>query len=145
MSFSLSHGRPSALELAERAIRRPSSTIWLHRVRVATQCFDDALQFYVGTLGLTLRTVELDPARPANLRALLTDAEARDVIELVELDAEGANQTRVSELAFCLPRRSWQALRARLENQGYKYALTGGALAFSDADGLPLRVEALSE
>ncbi len=144
MSFSLSR-QPSVLELAERAIRRPSSTIWLHRVRVATQRFDDALQFYVGTLGLTLRTVELDPARPTQLRALLTDAEARDVLELVELDVDGANHTRVSELSFCLPKRSWQALRARLETQGYPYAVTAGALAFSDADGLPLRVEALSE
>src|SRR5688500_17927726 len=145
MPCSLSQSRPSTLELAERAFRRPSSTIWLHRVRVATQRFDEALQFYVGTLGLTLRTVELDPARPAHLRALLTDAEARDVLELVEVDADGYTETRLSELAFCLPRRTWQALRVRLETQGYTYALSGGALSFADADGLPLRVEALEK
>src|SRR5688500_18121230 len=145
MPCSLSQSRPSTLELAERAFRRPSSTIWLHRVRVATRRFDEALQFYVGTLGLTLRTVELDPARPTSLRALLTDAEARDVLELVEADAQSAIDTQFSELAFCLPRRSWQALRVRLETQGYAYDLSGGALAFADADGLALRVESLQE
>jgi hypothetical protein len=145
MPFSLSQTRPSALELAERAIRRPSSTIWLHRVRVVTRRFDDALGFYVGTLGLTLRAVDLDPARPAYVRAILIDAEGRDVIELVEADEAGVADSRLGELTFCLPRRSWQALRARLETQGSTYQLAGSALLFSDADGLPLRVEALGE
>jgi glyoxylase I family protein len=143
--FSHPHGRPSALELAERALRRPSSTIWLHRVRVGTRRFDEALQFYVGTLGLTLRTVELDPARPAHLRAILTDAEARDVLELVEAAPGAGVASGLSELAFCLPRRAWQALRVRLETQGHPYAVSGTALTFADADGLPLRVEALED
>jgi glyoxylase I family protein len=145
MPSPLLSGRPSALDLAERAIRRPSSTIWLHRVRVVTRRHDDALQFYVGTLGLTLRTVDLDPARPAYLRAILTDAEGRDVIELVEADEAGVADSRLGELTFCLPRRSWQALRARLETQSYHYDLRGDTIHLSDADGLPLRVESLGD
>jgi catechol 2,3-dioxygenase-like lactoylglutathione lyase family enzyme len=145
MPFSLSQSRPSAIELAERAIRRPSSTIWLHRVRVVTRHFDDSLSFYVGTLGLTLRAVDLDPARPAHVRAILIDAEGRDVIELVEADDAGVADPRLGELTFCLPWRSWQALRARLETQGHNYQASDRALTFSDADGLPLRVEALGE
>jgi len=143
--FSHPHGRPSALELAERALRRPSSTIWLHRVRVGTRHFDEALQFYVGTLGLTLRTVELDPARPAQLRAVLTDAEARDVLELVESPPGDGAASGLSELAFCLPWRSWQTLRVRLETQGHPYSAGGTTLTFADPDGLPLRVESLEE
>jgi len=138
-------GRPATPALAERAIRRPSSTIWLHRIRVVSRCFDDALQFYAGTLGLTLRNVDMDPVRPAHLRAILTDAEGRDVIELVEGDDAGVADPRLGELTFCLPWRSWQALRARLETQGHAYTATAGALCLMDADGLPLRVEALGD
>lgn len=145
--------RPTPLDLAERALRRPSSTIWLHRVRVASRRFDDALAFYAGTLGLTLQTVGLDPARPTRLRALLVDAEGRDVLELVEADREPAAEpgdepagpAAVSQLAFCLPRRSWLLLRARLDAQSYPYRHTGEALTLQDADGLVLRVEPLEE
>ena len=139
------HAPLSALELAERAFRRPSSTIWLHRVRVGTRRFDEALQFYVGTLGLTLRAVDMDPVRPSCFRAVLTDAEARDVLELVEMEGEAAAGVGVGELAFGLPRRAWLALRVRLATQGRDYLVAGDALTFADADGLALGVEALDD
>ena len=137
--------RPTTLELAERALRRPSSTIWLHRVRVATRRFDEALQFYVGTLGLALRTVELDPAHPTRFRAVLVDAEARDALELVEAAPGEGGAPVMSELGFCLPRRAWHALRVRLDTQGYPYALAGNALQLKDADGRVLWVEPLED
>ena len=138
--------RPSDLELAERAFRRPSSIIWLHRVRIGTRQFDDALQFYVGTLGLTLRTVELDPVQPTRFRAILTDAEARDVLELVEMESyEPGITAGIGALSFALPRRSWMALRIRLGAQDYPFTVVGDALAFADPDGLALCVEALHD
>lgn len=140
------HARLTALELAERALRRPSSTIWLHRVRVGTRSFDEALQFYVGTLGLTLRAVELDPADQTRFRAVLTDAEARDVLELVESPGTEPGLTSgVGALAFALPRRAWQALRVRLATQEHPFAIVGDSLSFTDPDGLTLYVEALVE
>jgi catechol 2,3-dioxygenase-like lactoylglutathione lyase family enzyme len=139
--------RPTALDLAERAYRRPSSTIWLHRVRVGTCRFEEALQFYVGTLGLALRTVELDPGRSPYLRAVLVDAEARDVLELVEADggAGGVAGAALHGLTFGLPRRAWQLLRTRLDTQGYPYTLSPTVITLHDADGLRLRVEPLDE
>ena len=130
-------------QLAERVLRRPSSAIWLSHVSVSTRRFDDALTFYVSTLGLALRTVELDPVCPTRLRAVLVDAEDRDVLELVQrTDAEtlGVN---VSRLSFSLPRRSWLLLRARLDAQGYPYRLAGDRLHVEDADGIALCVTPL--
>jgi catechol 2,3-dioxygenase-like lactoylglutathione lyase family enzyme len=131
-------------QLAERVLRRPSSAIWLNHVSVGTRRFDEALTFYVSTLGLTLRAVELDPACPARLRAVLVDAEDRDVLELVQQDdaGEGVN---VSRLAFSLPHRSWLLLRARLDAQGYPYRLTGHRLVLEDADGIVLCVTPLGD
>ena len=131
--------------LAERALRRPSSTIWLNHVCVSTTQFDEALNFYVATLGLSLRTVELDPTEPSRLHAVLVDAEDRDVLELVESDPAVETPTNVSQLGFALPRRSWQLLRARLDTQEHPYRLTGGSLLFEDTDGIVLRVQPLGE
>ncbi|HYE95944.1 MAG TPA: VOC family protein [Rubricoccaceae bacterium] len=133
------------MDLAERALRKPSSTIWLHHVCVVTRHFDAALAFYVGTLGLTLRTVEAHPVFPSRLRARLVDAEGRDVLELLEAGTDAAPDAphRVDQLGFCLPLRSWQVLRARLDAQEVPYQLTAGCLFLEDADGIRLRVEPL--
>lgn len=131
--------------LAERALRRPSSTIWLNHVCVSTSQFDTALNFYVATLGLSLRTVELDPTEPTRLHAILVDAEDRDVLELIEADTNVEAPTNVSQLGFALPRRSWQLLRARLDTQEHPYRVSGGALLFEDVDGITLRVQPLGE
>lgn len=131
--------------LAERALRRPSSTIWLNHVRVCTTQFEKALDFYVSTLGLSLRTVELDPTKPSRLHAILVDAEDRDVLELVESDTTIEAPTNISQLGFSLPRRSWQLLRARLDTQEHSYRLSGGSLLFEDTDGIVLRVQPLGD
>ncbi len=131
--------------LAERALRRPSSTIWLNHVCVSTTQFDKALDFYVSTLGLSLRTVELDPTEPSRLHAVLVDAEDCDVLEIVEADPNAEQLANVSQLGFCLPRRSWQLLRARLDTQEHPYRVSGDLLVFEDADGIVLRVQPLGE
>ncbi|HLT48418.1 MAG TPA: hypothetical protein VK002_14385 [Rubricoccaceae bacterium] len=137
--------RPAtAQQLAERVLRRPSSALWLNHVSVVTRRFDAALTFYVTTLGLSLRAVELDPACPTRLRAVLVDAEDRDVLELVQAD-DGAEGPNVGRLAFSLPRRAWLLLRARLDAQGYPYRLTTDCLLIEDADGILLRVTPLGE
>lgn len=146
MAF-LSPSRPTVTHayLAERALRRPSSTIWLNHVCVTTTQFDEALNFYVATLGLSLRTVELDPTQPGRLRAVLVDAEDRDVLELIEGDPNVKAATNVSQLGFSLPRRSWQLLRARLDTQEHPYRVSGDALLFEDTEGIVLRVQPLGE
>ncbi len=131
--------------LAERALRRPSSTIWLNHVRVSTTQFEKALDFYVSTLGLSLRAVELDPTEPSRLHAILVDAEDRDVLELVESDRAVDVPTNVSQLGFSLPLRSWQLLRARLDAHDHPYRKSGDSLLFEDADGMVLRVQPLGE
>ena len=131
--------------LAERALRRPSSTIWLSNVSVCTSQFDKALNFYVSTLGLALRAVDLDPTNPSRLRAILVDAEDSDVLELIEADPDTELPANVSRLGFSLPRRSWQLLRARLDAQEHPYRLSGDSLLFKDTEGIVLRVQPLGE
>lgn len=142
---SLSRRKTSHEYLAERALRRPSSTIWLNHVCVSTTQFEKALGFYVSTLGLSLRTVELDPTQPSRMHAILVDAEDRDVLELVEADGGTQTPTNVSQLGFCLPRRSWQLLRARLDTHEHPYRVSGDSLVFQDTDGIVLRVQPLGE
>lgn len=142
---SLSRRKISHEYLAERALRRPSSTIWLNHVCVSTTQFEKALDFYVSTLGLSLRTVKLDPTDPSRLHAILVDAEDRDVLELVEADASIEAPTNVSQLGFSLPRRSWQLLRARLDTHEHPYRVSGDSLLFEDTDGIVLRVQPLGE
>src|SRR5690606_27628994 len=133
-------------QLAERVFRRPSSALWLNHVSVVTRRFDEALSFYVATLGLTLRLVELDPTCPTRLRAVLVDAEDRDVLALVQADGEAdALGPNVGRLAFSLPRRAWLLLRIRLDAQDYPYRLTNESILVEDADGILLRVTPLGE
>ncbi|WP_420457574.1 VOC family protein [Rubrivirga sp.] len=130
----------SAYRQAERALRKPSSAVWLRSVSVRTARFDEALDFYVTALGLTLGGLDVHPltARP---RAHLLDAEGRRVFELVEADGDAGRGAH--ELAFGMPRRTVTLLRARLDLQGIAYTSTAGALYLRDVDGTLLRVEAL--
>ena len=130
----------SPLRQAERALRKPSSAIWLRSVCVRTTQFDDALDFYVNTLGLTLGSVGVHPLT-AQPRAQMLDAEGHQVFELVESD--DASARGVHELAFGMPRRTVTLLRARLGMQDVSYTDTGNALYFRDVDGTLLRIEAL--
>ncbi len=127
----------------DRAIRQPSSTVWLGPIRVITPRFEEALGFYSGTLGLSLRTVERHPLHFDRLRAVLIDAEGHDMIELVETqDKAEATRTNelVSQLSFRLPKRSWHALRARLNTQAVGYKQREETLILHDPDGLRLKV-----
>ncbi len=129
----------SAYRQAERALRKPSSAVWLRGVSVRTAQFDRALDFYVAALGLTLGGLDAHPltSRP---RAQLLDAEGRRVLELVESDD---TERGVHELAFGMPRRVFALLRARLDLQGIAYTPTAGAVYLRDVDGTLLRIEAL--
>ena len=130
----------SAYRQAERALRKPSSTVWLRSVCVRTTRFDDALDFYVTALGLTLGGLGVHPLT-AQPRAQLLDAEGNRVFELVESDDDSARG--VHELAFGMPRRTVTLLRARLDLQGVAYREAAGALYLRDVDGTLLRIEAL--
>ncbi len=130
----------------ERALRNPSSTIWLGHVCVTTTRFEEALGFYSGMLGLSLRTVERHPLYFDRLRAVLIDAEGQDVIEIVEAhDAmkPETNDPVVNRIGFRLPLRSWQALRSRLDAHDVPYEQADGSLSLSDPDGILLRIEPL--
>ena len=129
----------SAFRQAERALRKPSTAVWLRGVTVGTTRFDDALAFYVQTLGLTLGGVEVHPLT-ARAQAHLLDAEGRRVLALVE----SAEERRGPEqIAFGVPRRVFALLRSRLDLQGVDYTDAGSALTVEDLDGTTLRVEAL--
>ncbi len=131
----------SPQSVLERAIKNPSSTVWLGPVRVVTPRFEDALGFYSGTLGLGLRTVERHPLHADRLRAVLIDAEGHDMIELVETPGETTRTNEsVNQLSFRLPKRSWHALRARLHTQAVGYTERHDTLILHDPDGLRLKV-----
>lgn len=130
----------SAYRQAERALRKPSSAIWLRSVCVRTTRFDEALDFYVTALGLTLGGLGVHPLT-AQPRAQMLDAEGHQVFELVESDDDSARG--VHELAFGMPRRTVTLLRARLDLQGIEYTETPAAIYLRDVDGTLLRIEAL--
>ncbi len=130
--------------ILERALKNPSSTIWLGHVCVTTTRFEEALGFYAGTLGLSMRTVERHPVHFDRLRAVMIDAEGRDVLELVEAADGVEHAASVHQLGFRLPRRSWHVLRSRLDTQGYPYKEIDGHLLLNDCDGVELRVESLA-
>lgn len=130
----------SAYRQAERTLRKPSTAVWLRSVSVHTARFDQAVDFYVTALGLTLGGLDAHPltSRP---RAQLLDAEGRRVFELVEADADTVRGAH--ELVFGMPRRTVTLLRARLDLQRIDYTSTAGAVYLRDVDGTLLRIEAL--
>lgn len=130
----------SVYRQAERALRKPSSTIWLRSVCVRTTKFDEALQFYDQTLGLTLGRLDAHPLT-GQARAQMLDAEGNTVFQLVESDDPTARG--VHELAFGMPRRTVLLLRSRLDLQNIPYTDAGSAVYLQDVDGTTLCIEAL--
>ena len=124
---------------AERALRKPSSAVWLRSVGVRTARFSDALDFYVSVLGLTLGSLEAHPLTGAP-RARLLDAEGQAILDLIE--AEGG-ASPIHELALGMPRRTWTLLRARLNLSDVPATVAGNQLYLQDVDGNGLRIDAL--
>jgi hypothetical protein len=90
--------------------------------------------------------VERHPLYFDRLRAVLTDAEGQDVVEIVEAAAGTKSETDapvVNQIGFRLPRRMWRVLRSRLQSTGVPYEQVGDAIALRDPDGIRLRVEPL--
>ena len=125
---------------AERALRKPSSAVWLRSVGVRTARFSEALDFYVSVVGLTLGDLEAHPltGRP---RARLLDAEGHPILDLIE--ADGDAESPIHELALGMPRRTWTLLRARLNLGDVEATTIGSQLYLRDVDGNGLRIDAL--
>jgi catechol 2,3-dioxygenase-like lactoylglutathione lyase family enzyme len=114
--------------------------VWLRSVCIRTAHFEDALQFYVTTLGLTLGRMGAHPLT-ACARAWMIDAEGNEVFELQE--AQPTDVPGTHELAFGMPRRTVTLLRSRLDLQGIRYTNAGSSLYFADPDGTTIRIDAL--
>ena len=115
-----------------------------HTALVSTS-LDESITFYVDILGLTLRIREEDPLRPGRERAMLTDSEGSDIIELIEfpemphtsIPGRGA----IHHVGFCLPQRNWHALRSRLDAIGHPYQEIENRLFIRDSDSVVIEIE----
>lgn len=122
-----------------------SVAIRLNHAAIVTTRLDDAVAFYTGLLGLSLRIVEEDPIRRGRRRAMLTDHQDGDVLEIIEMQELGhptiPGRGALHHLGFCLPRREWHALRSRLDAGSYAYQEIDERLFVRDQDGLVLEIE----
>lgn len=122
-----------------------ASPIRLTHAALVTTTLDESIQFYVDILGLNLRTREEDPLRPGRMRAMLTDTNGHDIIELIEFPemphTSVPGRGALHHVGFCLPRRSWQALRSRLDAVGHPYQEIENRLFIRDADSVVLEIE----
>jgi glyoxylase I family protein len=110
-----------------------------------TTDLDEAVAFYVNLIGLSLQAVEDDPVRDGRKRALLTDAQGQDVIELIEMEEmehpSVPGRGGIHHLGFSLSPREWHSLRSRLDAADHAYEEVKGRMFVRDADGLVLEVE----
>jgi glyoxylase I family protein len=120
-------------------------SVQLDHASVMTTDLDGAVSFYVDLIGLSLRTVEDDPVRDGRRRALLTDAQGRDVVELIEMEEmrhpSVPGRGGIHHLGFSLSPREWHSLRSRLDAANRSYEEVKGRLFARDADGLVLEIE----
>ena len=104
---------------------RSTPPIRLTHAALVTTTLEESIRFYVDILGLELRIKEEDPLRPGRMRAMLIDSEGQDVIELIEFPemphSSVPGRGALHHVGFCLPKRSWQALRSRLDAEGHPY------------------------
>lgn len=126
----------------ERLLHRPSTTVWLHRVSIRTDRFDESLIFYTNLLGLSLDEVTIDP-ETGYPRAHLLDATGNEILQIEETVANEA--TSSLKIAFSMPTRVWYLFRSRLESRGYNYEDVGGILYLRDTIGTPIQVKALDD
>ncbi|MEO1477037.1 MAG: VOC family protein [Bacteroidota bacterium] len=139
-AFSRRHPDPAA---AERAFRKPSTTVWLGSIALCTDCFDEAIAFYVGTLGFHLRSMAPHTADSTFMQAFLVDADGQDVLELIEVPPMPLGARSVTQLGFRLPQRTWQLLRVRLLAQEYPFTEVGDAVFLEDPNGVMLKMESM--
>lgn len=127
---------------------RPATSpvpIRLDHASIMTTALERAIAFYTDVLGLVTQRVEDDPIRKGRRRAMLRDAEGREVIELIEMPEMGhpaiPGRGGLHHLGFRLPEPAWHALRARLDASSYAYQEVNDCLFLRDADGLVLELE----
>ncbi|MEM6647993.1 MAG: VOC family protein [Bacteroidota bacterium] len=117
----------------------------LDHAAIVTQALQPALAFYEELLGLTVAVVEADPIREGRQRALLTDANGRTVLELIEMPeyvhSSIPGHGAMHHLGFRFPERAWHAFRSRLDEKKYPYHQVEFRLFVRDADGLMLEIE----
>ena len=119
--------------------------IRLDHASIMTANLEASVAFYENVLDLSLRVVEDDPIRDGRRRAMLTDSEGCDLIEIMEVaDMEHPTvpgRGGIHHLGFALPEDEWHALRSRLDAEEYPYQEVGPRLFVRDADGLVLEIE----
>ena len=135
---------PSQDTHSNQADESPPS-IRLDHASIMTTALKPAVEFYTGTLGLTLHVIEDDPIRKNRRRAMLSDGHGYDILEIIEMP-ELEHPTipgrgGIHHLGFRLPTREWRSLRARLDATGYPYQEIHDCLFLRDADGLVLEIE----
>ena len=122
-----------------------TSPIRLTHAALVTKTLQESIKFYVEVLCLKLRTKEEDPLRPGRMRAMLMDSAGNDVIELIEFPemphASVPGRGALHHVGFCLPRRSWQELRSRLDALGHPYQEVDDRLFIRDSDSVVLEIE----
>lgn len=123
----------------------PAVSVHLDHAAVMTTDLDDAIAFYVDILGLTLKVKEDDPVRDGRQRALLTDGNGQEVVEIIEMPEMAhpsvPGRGGVHHIGFHLSDRDWHALRSRMDAADYPYQEVKGRLFVRDADGLVLEIE----
>ena len=122
-----------------------ASPVLLDHAAIMTTQLESAIRFYVEMLGLSLKTIEDDPIREGRQRAMLTDQDGREVLEIIEMQ-ELVHPTipgrgGLHHLGFRLPQRAWHSLRSRLDAAGHPYQDVQGRLFVRDRDGLVLEIE----
>ena len=137
---------PSSSEVSSNgSVPERSRSIRLDHAAIMTTQLDRAIAFYVDLLGLRLHYIENDPIRKGRKRAMLTDPEGRDVLEILETPEMAhpsiPGRGGIHHIGFRLPSRSWHSLRSHLDAQGYNYQEIDGRLFVRDADGLVLEIE----
>ena len=131
--------------MAETEHSKTTAPIRLDHAAVMTTDLERAIAFYTDVLGLAVHVVEDDPIRKGRRRAMLYDADGRDVLELIEMPEMAHSvipgRGGLHHLGFRLPQRHWHALRARLDAASYPYQEVNHCLFIRDADGLVLELE----
>lgn len=125
--------------------RESGPSVRLDHAAVTTTDIDRAIAFYGDVIGLEVADIAPDPLREGRTRAMLTDAEGREVLELLEMSElehpaiPGRGGTH--HLGFRFPEPEWHTLRARLDAADHPYRELEDRLFVRDADGLILEIE----